>query len=77
MNTPDERCFTSAICASGVENIASMGYALIEHALLTTFSERWHSETSNFHISVKEMTVTSDNVFCVMRSAHTTLYVGP
>ena len=36
------------------------------HALLMTLCERWHPETSNFHMVLGEMIVTLDDVACLM-----------
>jgi len=37
----------------------------VPHALLMTLCERWHIETSNFHLPVREMTITLDDVSCL------------
>ena len=36
------------------------------HALLMTLCERWHTETNSFHMVLEEMTVTLDDVACLM-----------
>jgi len=33
---------------------------------LTVLSERWHEETSSFHLPVREMTITLDDVSCLL-----------
>jgi len=38
----------------------------VPHALLMTLCERWHPETSTFHMPLGEMTVTLDDVACLM-----------
>jgi len=38
----------------------------VPHALLMTLCERWHPETSNFHMVLGEMIVTLDDVACLM-----------
>ena len=40
-------------------------YSLIDHGLICAFVERWHEETSSFHLPSGEMTVTLDNVACL------------
>jgi hypothetical protein len=34
--------------------------------LVSAFAERWHEETSNFHMSAEEVTVTLDDVSCLL-----------
>jgi len=34
--------------------------------MLTTLSDRWHEETNNFHIHIEEMTVTLDDMVCLL-----------
>jgi hypothetical protein len=34
--------------------------------LISAFGERWHEETSSFHLQFKEMTVTLDGVSCLL-----------
>jgi len=41
-------------------------YNLIDHGLICAFVERWHEETSNFHLPFGEMTVTLDDVACLL-----------
>jgi len=43
-----------------------LGYATVPHALLMTLCDRWHPETSTFHMPTGEMTVTLDDVACLM-----------
>ncbi|XP_024632214.1 protein MAIN-LIKE 2-like [Medicago truncatula] len=37
-------------------------YSMIDHGLIYAFLERWHEETSSFHLPFREMTVTLDDV---------------
>jgi hypothetical protein len=39
---------------------------VINHGLCSAFAERWHEETSNFHLPFREMTVTLDDVSCLL-----------
>jgi len=41
-------------------------YSLIDHGLICAFVERWHEETSSFHLPFGEMTVTLDDVACLL-----------
>jgi len=38
----------------------------VPHVLLMTLCERWHEETNSFHMLVGEITVTLDNVACLL-----------
>ena len=38
------------------------GYENISHGFVCAMSERWHEETSSFHLLVGEMTITLDDV---------------
>jgi len=51
---------------SGLHDLVFLGYATVRHALLMTLCERWHPETSTFHMPLGEMTVTLDDVACLM-----------
>ncbi|CAJ2666698.1 unnamed protein product [Trifolium pratense] len=42
------------------------GYLFLDPALLSTFVERWHGETSSFHMPSREMTITLDDVCCLV-----------
>jgi hypothetical protein len=44
MNTQKEKVVHS--CYQRLEDLATMGYTLIDHNMLLAFSERWHYETS-------------------------------
>jgi len=43
-----------------------IGFVSINGALITAFSESWHKETINFHLPVWKMTVTLDDVVCIL-----------
>lgn len=46
----------------GLLPLVDYSLTMLEGHLLTTFVERWHNETSSFHIPFGEMTITSDDV---------------
>ena len=58
--------FWDPVRASGLHDLIYTGYANVPHALLLTLCERWHTETSSFHLSVGEMSITLDDVACLM-----------
>ena len=42
-------------------------YSQIDHGLICALVKRWHEETSSFHLPFREMTVTLDDVACLLR----------
>ncbi|CAK8544379.1 unnamed protein product [Lathyrus sativus] len=39
---------------------------MINHGMLFAFVERWHLETLSFHLPYGEMSITLDNVSCLL-----------
>jgi len=62
----DNPWFWSPVDASGLRPLLLTGYDNITHGLVCVMAERWHQETSNFHLSVGEMTITLDDVACLL-----------
>ena len=58
--------FWNVIRASGLYPLLETNYGQVDHGLLIAFLERWHSETSSFHLPVGEMTITLDDVSCLL-----------
>jgi hypothetical protein len=58
--------FWGPLQESGLHDLVYLGYVTVPHALLVTLCERWHSETNTFHMVLGEMTVTLDDVACLM-----------
>ena len=52
--------------ATGLGWLQDTSYSLIDHGLICAFVERWHEETSSFHLPFGEMTVTLDDVACLL-----------
>nr|ABN09180.1 IMP dehydrogenase/GMP reductase, putative [Medicago truncatula] len=57
--------FWDPLRESGLHDLDYLGYATVPHALLMTPCERWHPETSTFHMLLGEMIVTLDDVACL------------
>lgn len=38
----------------------------IDHGLLSTFVERWHIKTPSFHLSICVISITLDDVSCIL-----------
>jgi len=51
---------------TGLGWVQDTSYSLIDHGLICAFVERWHEETSSFHLPFGEMTVTLDDVACLL-----------
>ena len=51
---------------SGLHDLVYLGYATVPHALLMILCERRHPKTNSFHMVLGEMTVTLDDVTCLM-----------
>ncbi|XP_039687058.1 protein MAIN-LIKE 1-like [Medicago truncatula] len=61
----NENWFLDPLRQSGLHDLVYLGYSTVPHALLMTLCERWHPETSTFHMPMEEMTVTLDDVACL------------
>ncbi|PNY03581.1 hypothetical protein L195_g026914, partial [Trifolium pratense] len=48
----DVAWFWVPIEASGLGPLTRTNYSILDHGLLTTFAERWHPETSTFHLPI-------------------------
>jgi len=58
--------FWGSLRESRLHDLVYLGYATMPHALLMTLCERWHTETSSFHMVLGEMTVTLYDVAYLM-----------
>ena len=47
-----------------------------DRGLLSAFVERWHRETSSFHLPVGELTITLDNVSSLLHLLGCTLFAN-
>jgi len=51
---------------TGLSCLQDTSYSMIDHGLICSFVERWHKETSSFHLPFGEMTVTLDDKTCLL-----------
>lgn len=65
-----EQWFREAIRASGLYQLTHVSYPITYHNMLSALVERWHDETSSFHIYIGEMKVTLDDMFCLLHLSH-------
>ena len=50
------------VAATGLSSLITSSLDTGEKGILSAFAERWHKETSSFHLSVGEVTITLDDV---------------
>ncbi|KAH1077079.1 hypothetical protein GYH30_052547 [Glycine max] len=50
------------IAATGLTPLIACSVVTGDRGVISTFVERWHKETSNFHLLVRELTITLDDV---------------
>ncbi|XP_028201814.1 uncharacterized protein LOC114385992 [Glycine soja] len=50
------------IAATGLSPLIRCSVITTDHGLISAFFERWHRETSTFHLPVGELTITLDDV---------------
>jgi hypothetical protein len=62
----DNLWFWEPVDRSGLRPLLLTGYDNISHGLVCAMAERWLQETSNFHMPVGEMTITLDDVACLL-----------
>jgi len=60
------RWWRNALEAIGLSWLQDTSYSQIDHDLIFAFAKRWHEETSSFHLPFGEMTVTLDDVSCLL-----------
>jgi len=58
--------FWDEVNMSGLTPLLTSGYENISHGFVCTMSKRWHEETNSFHLPVGEMTITLDDVACLL-----------
>src|SRR3954465_12699573 len=63
---PTAEWFNDAVRGSGLSGLCMTGYTTISHGMQGAFVERWHRETSSFHLPVGEMTITLHDVHCLL-----------
>jgi len=62
----DARWWEDILQGTSIGWLQDTSYNMIDHGLICAFVERWHEETSSFHLPFGEMTVTLDDVSCLL-----------
>jgi hypothetical protein len=60
------RWWCDGLSATSLSWLHDTSYSQIDHDRLSAFAERWHEETSSFHLPFGEMTMTLDDVSCLL-----------
>ncbi|GAU26320.1 hypothetical protein TSUD_56180 [Trifolium subterraneum] len=58
--------FWDVVDATGLRPLLKTNYNNLDWGLLTAFTERWHPETGTFHLPIGEVTITLDDVSCLL-----------
>ena len=59
---PPDDYIRSVLRDSGLSSLMFCTYSIIDKGIIAALSERWHHETSSFHLPVGEMTITLNDV---------------
>jgi hypothetical protein len=65
----NEEWWEQAIRATRLWGLANTGFSHLDRSPLSAFVDRWRRETSIFHIPSGEITVTLDDVYCLLHLA--------
>src|SRR3954464_5537319 len=63
---PAAQWFNDHVRGSGLSGLCMTGYTTISTGMQGAFVERWHKETSSFHLPVGEMMITLHDVQCLL-----------
>ncbi|XP_058726959.1 protein MAIN-LIKE 1-like [Vicia villosa] len=63
---PAAQWFNDHVRGSGLCGLCMTGYTTISTGMQGAFVERWHKETSSFHLPVGELTITLHDVQCLL-----------
>lgn len=63
---PPNEMFRVLIATSGLYPLISTSYKFINKVVVLAFVERWYPKTNTFHMYFGEMTITLDDVSCLL-----------
>ncbi|XP_058742384.1 uncharacterized protein LOC131614862 [Vicia villosa] len=63
---PDELWFRDTLAASRLRDLSTICFQTIHNGMLMAFAERWHPDISSFHLPLSEITITLDNIACLL-----------
>lgn len=58
--------FQAALSLYGIKNLCMTDYITINHKMLNALVETWHSETSSFYLQLGDISITLDDVSCLL-----------
>ncbi|XP_058783596.1 protein MAIN-LIKE 1-like [Vicia villosa] len=73
---PDESWFQDALLASSLRDLCTVGFQTIPNGMLMEFAERWHPETSSFHLPHGEITITLDDITCLLHLPNRDIFLS-
>ncbi|KAK2403259.1 hypothetical protein QL285_052713 [Trifolium repens] len=62
----DEDWFWGVVEATGLRPLVKTNFSVLDYGLIWSFAERWHPETSTFHLPIGELGITLDDVQCLL-----------
>ena len=62
----ERSCISEAVHRSGLAPLTSCSHRVASRSMLSAFCERWQPETTTFHLSFGEMTITLDEVASIL-----------
>ncbi|KAJ1423071.1 Aminotransferase-like, plant mobile domain [Sesbania bispinosa] len=62
LKRPEDDYIRDIIDDSGLGPLIEGTHSMMDRSLVSAFTERWHRETSSFHLPAGEMTITLDDV---------------
>ncbi|XP_058726279.1 protein MAIN-LIKE 1-like [Vicia villosa] len=66
LQQPAQPWFQNVLTTSGMKDLCHIGYSTIHNRMLMAFADRWHSETSSFHLPHGEVTITLNDIACLL-----------
>ncbi|MCI64201.1 serine/threonine-protein phosphatase 7 long form-like protein, partial [Trifolium medium] len=66
LEVPEEQWFRERLTVTGLEDLTKIEYQHLDPCLISALAERWHEETSSFHMPAGEITVALDDVSCLL-----------
>ncbi|XP_050895819.1 uncharacterized protein LOC127102495 [Lathyrus oleraceus] len=66
LHQPNDEWFQTNLSLFGMKDLCKTVYIKVNHDILNAFVERWHTETSSFNLPLGEMSITLDDVSCLL-----------
>jgi hypothetical protein len=60
------RWWHDGLSVTGLSWLQVTNYSQIDYCPISAFAKRWHNKTSSFHLPFGDMTVTLDDVSCLL-----------